>query len=265
MHGSGAATLDLEDRSLPGAQRSVAVRVLNWTHAIGALPLRAAGPPQPSPYNPVAADGGAGAGAERLFVRCKAVIDEAAGIKTFVFAAPEPAGMGKAVPLAYKPGQYASFDFQVGSLLAQKPLGSQRLPCEAQAFRVPPPRQLPTHSCIIPEHDTFSKPSQHPTCRFTMSHCRSRSQLSSGCRHQSSCQLCMLLRGESISPPLCLLCRSLAVGYVVCPCKGQQWLLLFPSGDGVALIWDTPMQVYPRPHQRCMCRLEPRAWRARGA
>ena len=109
----GTASLDLEDRSLPGAERSVSVHVLSWTHTIGALPLRAAGPPQPSPYNPVPA-GEDGAHTERLFVRCRAVIDEAAGIKTFVFAAPEPAGLGKARPVAYKPGQYASFNFLVG-------------------------------------------------------------------------------------------------------------------------------------------------------
>ena len=101
---------------------------MGWTHALGALPLRAAGPPQPSPYNPVAADGD-GATGERLFVRCREVRDEADGIKTFVFAAPEPPGMGKGRPVAYKPGQYASFDFQVGSCL--EPLGTALLFCHS--------------------------------------------------------------------------------------------------------------------------------------
>jgi hypothetical protein len=70
----------MEDTSLPGAQRSVSVRVLNWRHAARALPL-SADAPQPSPYNPTSADG-----QQRLFVQCREVVQEAEGIKTFRFS-----------------------------------------------------------------------------------------------------------------------------------------------------------------------------------
>ena len=38
---------------------------------------------------------------------------EAEGIKSFRFSHPEPAGTADVYPVVYKPGQYASFDFQV--------------------------------------------------------------------------------------------------------------------------------------------------------
>ena len=142
MH-AGQATIDMHDTSLPGAQRSVAMRVLNWRHAIRALPLRADSAPQPSPYNPTSTDG-----RERLFVKCRCassagatplrslpshsylsldpnhtsdcrwlkcreIVCEAEGIKTFRFSQPEAAGTSEKHSVVYQPGQYATFDFQV--------------------------------------------------------------------------------------------------------------------------------------------------------
>ena len=134
----------MQDTSLPGAQRSVAVRVLNWRHTLRALPLRADAAPQPSPYNPTDGDS-----RERLFVKCRfascncakplqpllthvpmtqtagrfssdclclgcrEIVCEGDGIKSFRFSHPEPAGMADVLPVVYQPGQYASFDFQV--------------------------------------------------------------------------------------------------------------------------------------------------------
>jgi len=48
----GRASIDLEDRSLPGAERAVAVAVDAWAQARGALPLACEGPVLFSPYNP---------------------------------------------------------------------------------------------------------------------------------------------------------------------------------------------------------------------
>lgn len=105
---AGRASIDLADRSLPGAQRVLAFAIERWAHARAALPLAAAGPPEYSPYNP---RGGAG-GAPACYARLVAVADAAAGIKTFTFAWPEPAARtGRPEPFAYQAGMYASFDF----------------------------------------------------------------------------------------------------------------------------------------------------------
>ena len=82
---NGRASIDLDDRSLPGAQRVLAFAIERWAHARAALPLAAAGPPEYSPYNP---RGGAG-GAPARYARLVAAADAAAGIKTFTFAWPE--------------------------------------------------------------------------------------------------------------------------------------------------------------------------------
>ena len=49
---AGRASIDLEDRSLPGAQRVLAFRTAGWAHTRGALPLAVEGPVGYSPYNP---------------------------------------------------------------------------------------------------------------------------------------------------------------------------------------------------------------------
>ncbi len=49
---AGHASVDLEDRSLPGAERVLAFRIEGWAHERVALPLAATGPPEYSPYNP---------------------------------------------------------------------------------------------------------------------------------------------------------------------------------------------------------------------
>ena len=82
---NGRASIDLDDRSLPGAQRVLAFQIKRWAHERAALPLAAAGPPKYSPYNP---RGGSGGEAPR-YARLVAVADAAAGIKTFTFAWPE--------------------------------------------------------------------------------------------------------------------------------------------------------------------------------
>ena len=61
-----------------------------------------------SPYNPTQ-----GNAADRLYVKCVGAEEAAAGIKSFSFSWPEPAGRGKRQPFDYLPGQYGSFDFQV--------------------------------------------------------------------------------------------------------------------------------------------------------
>ncbi len=48
----GHASVDLEDRSLPGAERVLAFRIDSWTAQPAALPLAAQGPVEYSPYNP---------------------------------------------------------------------------------------------------------------------------------------------------------------------------------------------------------------------
>ncbi|KAK9825888.1 hypothetical protein WJX81_001613 [Elliptochloris bilobata] len=105
----GRASIDLEDRSLPGAERVLAFRTADWAHERGALPLAATGPPEYSPYNPRSS-----AGAEqRRYAKLVRVADAAAGIKTFTFAWPEAAvRISRAEPFNYQPGMYASFDFQ---------------------------------------------------------------------------------------------------------------------------------------------------------
>ena len=105
---TGTASIDLADRSLPGAQRALAFRIERWAHERAALPVTAAGPPEYSPYNPRDA-----AGAEqRRYARLVRVADAAAGIKTFTFAWPEAAvRTSRPEPFAYQAGMYASFDF----------------------------------------------------------------------------------------------------------------------------------------------------------
>ncbi|PNW84703.1 hypothetical protein CHLRE_03g155350v5 [Chlamydomonas reinhardtii] len=137
---AGTAETDFQDRSLPGAQRSVRFTVTHFIHAAGALPIdtsaaaAAAKPVQFSPYLPkdappplapgqvwtprtagAAHDGaaavaaaiaaGAVAPAPAEQVEVVSVRWAAEGIKTFEFAMP------KGQPTSYVAGQYAVFEF----------------------------------------------------------------------------------------------------------------------------------------------------------
>ena len=105
--GIGRAHVDLKDRSLPGAQRSVHFQLDSWTWLAGSLPMRTTGEVEFSPYNP-APD------ANASFVRCVRIEQAARGIKTFTFSRPETAhGRIPLHPLRYKPGQFGSFNFEV--------------------------------------------------------------------------------------------------------------------------------------------------------
>ncbi|CAD7703928.1 unnamed protein product [Ostreobium quekettii] len=103
---SGRAAVLFEDRTLPGAQRTVEFRVEEFSHVRAALPLAVKGPVEASPHNPVAV----GEGDDRVqLVECVWVKDEATGVKTFEFRMPVG---DDGEPLDYLPGQYGSFDLR---------------------------------------------------------------------------------------------------------------------------------------------------------
>ena len=103
---TGHARVDLKDRSLPGAQRSVHFQLEAWTWQAAGLPMRTSGEVEYSPYNPTP-------DANRSFVRCVKIEQAARGIKTFTFSRPESSnGRIPLQPLRYKPGQFGSFNFE---------------------------------------------------------------------------------------------------------------------------------------------------------
>lgn len=102
---------------MPGAERVVVFSVAEWVFTPGALPLAEPAPVlEHSPYNPRLLLEGSPAQLQEL--QCVSVVDAAAGIKTFEVTAPaqwrEAAAAGQAL---YQAGQFASFDFDVGSTI----------------------------------------------------------------------------------------------------------------------------------------------------
>jgi hypothetical protein len=110
---TGTASIDFSNKSMPGAERVVVLSVAEWVFTPAALPLAAPAPVlEPSPYNPRLLQEGP---AQLQELQCVSVVDAAAGIKSFEVAAPvawrEAAAAGRA---PYQPGQFASFDFDLG-------------------------------------------------------------------------------------------------------------------------------------------------------
>ncbi|KAK9820168.1 hypothetical protein WJX72_007024 [[Myrmecia] bisecta] len=126
---TGEAQILFEERALPGALRTIQVRVQRWVCVRRALPLTVeAGADFYSPYNPgrpmfaAAAADAAGLLSNASLkdspaskppslhhLTCVAVTDETHDVRTYHFKAPaDPDGSRS---LAYKAGQYASFDF----------------------------------------------------------------------------------------------------------------------------------------------------------
>lgn len=96
---TGHATIDFNDRSLPGAQRVVSLRVQAWRYIHKALSIHPAPLIEASPYNPQSH--------AAIRVECIAVRSESSDVKTFVFKAPEH--------FTYESGQYATFEFNNSS------------------------------------------------------------------------------------------------------------------------------------------------------
>jgi hypothetical protein len=106
---TGEARVAFEERTLPGAQRTLHFVVHAWRHVARALPILPAPVLEASPYNPRPAAGQpAAAAAAAVQVTCVSVRDEARGIKTFEFEAP-PA-LRRA---GHRAGQYASFTLRL--------------------------------------------------------------------------------------------------------------------------------------------------------
>ena len=109
----GRAAVDFEERSLPGAQRTVRFVVERWRHARSALPIEPAPLLEASPHNPRSS---VAQRTQQEMVTCTGVTQDAAGIKTFEFQAP-PSMLRRheAGEACFLPGQHASFDFETSS------------------------------------------------------------------------------------------------------------------------------------------------------
>jgi hypothetical protein len=110
---TGTASIDFNSHSMPGAEHVVVLSLAEWVFTPAALPLAAPAPVlEPSPYNPRLLQEGP---AQLQELECVSVVDAAVGIKSFEVEAPaawmEAAAAGQA---PYQPGQYASFDFDLG-------------------------------------------------------------------------------------------------------------------------------------------------------
>ncbi|BDA45400.1 probable flavohemoprotein at C-terminar half [Coccomyxa sp. Obi] len=101
---TGHAQILWDDRSLPGAQRTLEFVTSRWVHVKGGLPIRTEGPVQLSPYNPLPDTSGSS-----VVTGLKVVSrhNETPDIVTFTFEVPKRSD-GKPFCEA---GQFASFDF----------------------------------------------------------------------------------------------------------------------------------------------------------
>eukprot|EP00208_Stichococcus_sp_RCC1054_P001207 CAMPEP_0206146014 /NCGR_PEP_ID=MMETSP1473-20131121/29247_1 /ASSEMBLY_ACC=CAM_ASM_001109 /TAXON_ID=1461547 /ORGANISM="Stichococcus sp, Strain RCC1054" /LENGTH=576 /DNA_ID=CAMNT_0053542437 /DNA_START=347 /DNA_END=2074 /DNA_ORIENTATION=+ len=106
LTGNGSVLWD--ERSLPGAQRTMKFDTVKWVHVLGALPITTRGPVQPSPYNPLPASAD-GSTASVVGLKLLARRNETHDIVTFEFEVPKSAE-GEEKPFC-EAGQFASFDF----------------------------------------------------------------------------------------------------------------------------------------------------------
>lgn len=130
LHLTGKAWVDFEDRSLPGAMRTVSFDVQGFVHIPHALPLRQQGPIDWSPFlpqTPAAIQAGLESDVDEEnqtrsatevgktevssteALQCVSVVKDTADISTFEFRLPTSKASSGSAP--YLPGQYASFEF----------------------------------------------------------------------------------------------------------------------------------------------------------
>ncbi len=83
-------------------------RITSWLYKEQNLPLQVHGSVEASPYNPQPTDG-----RSKMLITCTRVTEAAEGVKTFHFSCPQTED-GRSAAVAYIPGQFASFDIQVG-------------------------------------------------------------------------------------------------------------------------------------------------------
>ncbi|BDA45470.1 probable 3-ketosteroid-9-alpha-monooxygenase, ferredoxin reductase at C-terminar half [Coccomyxa sp. Obi] len=124
LHLSGRACILFDDHELPGAERSIEFVTERWVRIEGALPVRAPGPVDFSPFNPrgpyqysetlvkerikqlhnnyVSGD------ALVEYLACVDVRQESWNVKTYTFQAPREGF----VRFSFKAGQYGTFDFE---------------------------------------------------------------------------------------------------------------------------------------------------------